>query len=138
MGTPWMTGLGQTDMKKITRPSGPSAPLPQGIKEVRRFLAVASGKGGVGKTTVAANLALALARQGHRVGLLDADIYGPSVPLMLDLHEQPEIEQGKIVPLEKFSLRIMSIGFMTDAQQPVVWRGPLVARAIRDFLDKVQ
>lgn len=123
-------------MEKITRPSAAALP-PQGIKDVRHFLAVASGKGGVGKTTIAVNLALALARDGYRVGLLDADIYGPSIPVMLDLHEQPDIIEGHMVPLEKFGLRIMSIGFMTDAQQPVVWRGPLVARAVRDFLDKV-
>jgi Mrp family chromosome partitioning ATPase len=77
---------------------------PEGIRDAKHFLAVASGKGGVGKATVAVNLALALAKRGFRVGLLDADIYGPSIPTMLDLHEQPEVSYGKILPLEKFGL----------------------------------
>lgn len=123
-------------MEKSPTPSA-SPPPPRGIRDVAHFVAVASGKGGVGKTTVAVNLALALANQGYRIGLLDADIYGPSIPTMLDLHYQPEIRNEKLIPLEKFGLRIMSIGFMTDPQQPIIWRGPLVARAIRDFLDKV-
>ena len=105
---------------------------------MKHFLAIASGKGGVGKTTVAINLALALARNGYRVGFLDADIYGPSIPTMLDLREQPEVSQGMMIPLEIFGLPSMSIGFMTEEQQTIIWRGPLVARAIRDFLDKVQ
>ncbi len=108
-----------------------------GIEKVKRFIAVASGKGGVGKTTVAVNLALALSRQGYQVGLLDADIYGPSIPTMLDMHLEVEIEEGMIRPVEKFGLKIMSIGFMIDEDQPVIWRGPMVSKAIRDFLGKV-
>jgi ATP-binding protein involved in chromosome partitioning len=110
---------------------------PPGIMQVTHSIAVASGKGGVGKTTVAVNLALALCQQGLRVGLLDADIYGPSIPTMLGLYEQPESTEQGITPLEKFGLKVMSIGFLIDAEQPVVWRGPLASRAINDFLTQV-
>jgi ATP-binding protein involved in chromosome partitioning len=109
-----------------------------GIQKVKQFIAVGSGKGGVGKTTVAVNLALALSNHGYRVGLLDADIYGPSIPTMLDLHLEAELEKGVLKPVEKFGLKIMSIGFMIYEDQAVVWRGPMVARAIRDFLGKVE
>jgi len=108
-----------------------------GIQKIKNFIAVASGKGGVGKTTVSINLALALQQQGFKVGLLDADIYGPSVPTMLDLHQEVEIEQGMIKPLEKFGLKIMSIGFMIDEDQPVIWRGPMVSKTIKNFLNNV-
>lgn len=108
-----------------------------GIKKVRQIVAVASGKGGVGKTTVAINLALALKGNGHRVGLLDADVYGPSIPVMLDLNRQPEFQAGKMKPLEKFGLKVMSIGFLVDEAQAVIWRGPLVTKAIREFLGQV-
>ncbi|MFW2371945.1 MAG: Mrp/NBP35 family ATP-binding protein [Gammaproteobacteria bacterium] len=108
-----------------------------GIQKIKHFIAIASGKGGVGKTTVAVNLALALAKQGLKIGLLDADIYGPSVPIMLDIQQEVEIEQGKIMPLDKFGLKIMSIGFMIDEDQPVIWRGPMVSRTIKDFLNNV-
>ncbi len=114
----------------------PPAPL-TGIEKVQQIIAVGSGKGGVGKTTVAINLALALKQMGHRVGLLDADVYGPSLPVMLDLNAQPELHSGIISPLEKFGLRLMSIGFMVDEAQPVIWRGPMVSKAIRQFLGEV-
>ena len=114
----------------------PQPPL-VGIAKVKRFIAVGSGKGGVGKTTVAVNIALALAKQGYRVGLLDADIYGPSIPTMLDLHLEAELDGSMMMPIEKFGLEIMSIGFMIDEDQAVIWRGPVVSRAIRDFLGKV-
>ena len=113
------------------------SPPPKGIKKVKHFIAVASGKGGVGKTTIAVNLALTLSNKGYRVGLLDADIFGPSIPTMLDLHTEIETKNGMMIPIEKFNLKIMSIGFMIADDQPVIWRGPMVARAISDFLDKV-
>jgi ATP-binding protein involved in chromosome partitioning len=115
--------------------------LPQplkGIEKVKHFIAVGSGKGGVGKTTVAVNLAVALSKQGYKVGILDADVYGPSIPTMLDLHVEVEFEAGMMKPIEKFGLKIMSIGLMIDENQPVIWRGPMVTKAIRDFLGKVR
>lgn len=114
----------------------PRHPL-KGIDKVRHFIAVASGKGGVGKTTVAINLALALALEGRQVGLLDADVYGPSIPVMLGLSERPRAESGMLLPLEKFDLRVMSFGFFLGESQPLIWRGPLVAKTIRQFLDDV-
>lgn len=108
-----------------------------GISKVKYFIAVASGKGGVGKTTVAINLALALSQEGFQVGLLDADVYGPSIPVMMDLSQKPEIENGMLVPLEKFGLKVLSFGFLVDESRPFIWRGPMVAKAIRQFLDEV-
>jgi ATP-binding protein involved in chromosome partitioning len=114
----------------------PKHPL-LGIDKVARFVAVASGKGGVGKTTVAVNLAFALSREGFRVGLLDADVYGPSIPTMLDLSKRPRLEAKMIVPLEKFGLKIMSFGFFLEGSQPLIWRGPLVAKTIKQLLEEV-
>lgn len=109
-----------------------------GIENVRKFIVVASGKGGVGKTTVAVNLALALARQGYRVGLMDADIYGPSIPTMLALHEEPVREGDELIPLTRFGMSVMSLGFLMGADQPVIWRGPLASKAVLDLLRQVK
>ncbi len=108
--------------------------------EVKNVIPVMSGKGGVGKSTVAANLALALLRSGARVGLLDADIYGPSVPTMLGIMGRPSSQDGKsITPLERFGLKIMSIGFLLeDPRTAVVWRGPMIQGALQQFLKDVQ
>jgi ATP-binding protein involved in chromosome partitioning len=111
----------------------PSNPIP-GVKNV---IAVASGKGGVGKSTVASNLAASLAHRGSTVGLLDADIYGPSAPIMFGLDSAPQIENEKLLPVEKYGVKIMSLGLLTDDRTPVVWRGPLVARMITQFLNDV-
>lgn len=108
-----------------------------GIGQVSHVIAVASGKGGVGKTTVAVNLALGLAGLGLKVGLLDADVYGPSIPTMLGIRAEPGEEGGALLPIEKFGLRVMSIGFMIDETQPVIWRGPMVTRALMDFIGRV-
>lgn len=99
---------------------------------IKNIIAVASGKGGVGKSTVAANLAVALRKAGHSVGLLDADIYGPSVPKMMGIEgRKPEFaKDGKIIPLEAYGLKVMSIGFMIENEAPLVWRGPMVQSAI--------
>jgi ATP-binding protein involved in chromosome partitioning len=119
----------------------PRAPAGQGgdlLPGVRHAVAVASGKGGVGKSTVAVNLAAALAARGSRTGLLDADIYGPSVPIMLGLRAaRPEVWDGKLVPVERFGIRMMSVGFLTGEETPVIWRGPLVAKLVRQFLEDV-
>lgn len=114
-------------------PASPSRPPT--LARVRHCLAVASGKGGVGKSTVAANLAMALHQSGLRVGLLDADIYGPSVPLMFGL--QTVDPQRTPLPLEKYGLKLMSMGFLVSPEQAVIWRGPKVAQAVQAFLAQI-
>lgn len=115
----------------------PKAPL-KGIEKVKHFLAVASGKGGVGKTTIAVNVALALAEKGYKVGLLDADVYGPSVPLMLDITEAVDQENKMIIPIEKYGLRIMSLGMTAGQNDAFIWRGPLVTKILHQMLDQVK
>lgn len=114
---------------------------PQGaLSQVQNLVAVASGKGGVGKSTVAVNLALALAAKGARVGLCDLDIYGPSIPMQLDVAgARPEVssDQKSFVPIDAYGLKVMSIGFLVDDDQPVIWRGPIVASVVKQFLDDV-
>jgi ATP-binding protein involved in chromosome partitioning len=112
---------------------------PNLIPGVRHVVAVASGKGGVGKSTVAANLAVTLARLGHRVGLLDADIYGPSLPIMFGIHERPRVDEGenRIHPFSRYGLSLMSLGFILDTDTPVIWRGPMVMKAIEQMLGDV-
>lgn len=114
----------------------PKHPL-VGVEKVRHVLAVASGKGGVGKTTLAVNLALALTRLGKQVGLLDADVYGPSVPLMLGLVEGAVWENQMMIPADKFGLKVMSLGMLTEKTQSIVWKGPLVSKAIGQLLGQV-
>ncbi len=112
----------------------------RGVKlmtNVRNIIAVASGKGGVGKSTTAVNLALALAAEGARVGLLDADIYGPSQPMMMGVSGKPESHDGKTMePLENYGVQVASIGFMIDPDQPMVWRGPIVTQALQQLLEQ--
>jgi ATP-binding protein involved in chromosome partitioning len=108
------------------------------IPGVRNVVFVASGKGGVGKSTVAANLALSLSESGARVGLMDGDIYGPSIPTMFGIHEQPVATDDKrIIPHSKFGLKLMSMGFLLEEGQPVIWRGPMLDSALRQFLGQV-
>ena len=115
------------------------APRPQAVPFVKHVVAVASGKGGVGKSTVAVNLAAALARRGLKVGLMDADIYGPSVPRMLGLNQQPRLtEDKKMIPLEAYGLKAVSIGFIVDEGSPMIWRGPMASSAITQFITDVQ
>jgi ATP-binding protein involved in chromosome partitioning len=105
------------------------------IPGIAYSIAVASGKGGVGKSTVAANLALALAAEGARVGLLDADIYGPSQHIMFGIHERPSItNEKKLIPIDRYGIKLMSIGFIADERSPVIWRGPLVGKMVQEFL----
>jgi len=108
------------------------------IPEVEAVVAVASGKGGVGKSTVAANLACALAREGYAVGLLDADIYGPSMPMMFGIDERPRLAGNRILPFDKYGVKLMSLGFILDADTPVIWRGPMVMRGIEQMLGDVE
>lgn len=109
---------------------------------VKNTIAVASGKGGVGKSTVAVNLAVALAKDGASVGLIDADIYGPSIPLMLGVKDQPKMvgddpNNAKLIPLESYGVKLMSIGFLIDDNTPVIWRGPMASGAIKQFMSDV-
>jgi ATP-binding protein involved in chromosome partitioning len=108
------------------------------LHAVKNIIAVASGKGGVGKSTLAANLAIAFAQQGLKTGLLDADIYGPSLPTLFGLSGRPDIRDGKIIPIEKFGVRSMSIGLLVDDDQALAWRGPLVMGAVRQLIGDVE
>jgi ATP-binding protein involved in chromosome partitioning len=120
--------------------AGPAASPPKaaGIPGVKHIIAVASGKGGVGKSTTAANLAVGLARLGLKVGMLDADIYGPSVPKILGLKGKPELVSGRtLAPLEAYGLKVMSIGFLVEEETPMIWRGPMVISAITQMLREV-
>ncbi|MBE3087554.1 MAG: Mrp/NBP35 family ATP-binding protein [Chloroflexi bacterium] len=105
---------------------------------VRNAIAVASGKGGVGKSTVSANLAVALAQAGARVGLMDADIYGPNIPTMMGIHEIPATKENKLIPAEAYGVKLMSMGFLVKPGQPLIWRGPMLNSAIRQFLSDVE
>jgi ATP-binding protein involved in chromosome partitioning len=104
------------------------------IAGVRNLVAVGSGKGGVGKTTVSVNLAIALAKLGYRVGLLDADVYGPNVPLMMGIRDTPTAIGDRIQPLERHGIRLMSMGFLNPGDKPLIWRGPMLNSVIQQFL----
>nr|WP_223267115.1 Mrp/NBP35 family ATP-binding protein [Chlorobium phaeovibrioides] len=108
------------------------------MKEVKNIIAVASGKGGVGKSTVAVNLAVSLAATGASVGLVDADLYGPSIPTMFGLHsEQPKVVEKMLQPLEKYGVKLMSIGFLVETDTALIWRGPMASSAIKQFITEV-
>ncbi len=108
------------------------------IPEVANVVAVASGKGGVGKSTVAVNLAVSLAQAGHRVGLLDADIYGPSLPMMFGIRDRPQVDGERILPFERYGVKLMSLGFIVDTDTAMIWRGPMVMKAIEQLLGDVE
>ena len=122
------------------RPSGGSPTAPAGrAPGIARIVAVASGKGGVGKSTLSANLACSMARLGWRTGLLDCDIYGPSIPLMMGVRQRPSISpQEKLLPPERHGVRLMSMGFMLEDDQPVIWRGPMIVKTIQQFVSSVE
>jgi ATP-binding protein involved in chromosome partitioning len=117
---------------------GQQPPAPQPLPGVNAIIAVGSGKGGVGKTTLAVNLALVLAKLGYRVGLLDADVYGPNVPLMLGINAQPKVlGDNRIEPLEAHGLKVISVGFLNPGDKPLIWRGPMLHSIIKQFLGSV-
>jgi ATP-binding protein involved in chromosome partitioning len=129
----------------VRQPSGPApaapgaAPGPGKVPGIRYIVAVASGKGGVGKSTTSVNLACGLQHLGARVGLLDCDIYGPSIPLMMGINERPTLSADeKMVPLEKYGVKLMSIGFLLEPDQPVIWRGPMIMKTIQQFFMSVE
>jgi ATP-binding protein involved in chromosome partitioning len=132
---PWVTevNIKMTASTAVARGQGSSTPL---IPRVKNVVAVASGKGGVGKSTTSVNLAVALSQTGARVGLLDADIYGPNVPLMMGIKDKPNVTgaDGAINPIVRFGVKLVSIGFFLDDSKPVIWRGPMVHGAIQQFL----
>ena len=113
------------------------APTPVAYPNLGRIIAVSSGKGGVGKSTVATNVAVALAQTGARVGLMDADIYGPNIPAMLGVNEQPDVQGEKIIPLQAHGVKVMSLGFLIERDQPAIWRGPIIMKIITQFLRDV-
>jgi ATP-binding protein involved in chromosome partitioning len=107
------------------------------LKGVKNIIAVASGKGGVGKSTIAVNLAVALAESGAKVGILDADVYGPNIPLMMGIESPPQVKDERIIPPEAYKVKVASLGFFYNEETPVIWRGPLVAGAVRQLLTQV-
>jgi ATP-binding protein involved in chromosome partitioning len=108
------------------------------IAGVKNLITIGSGKGGVGKTTVSVNLALALAALGHKVGLLDADVYGPNVPLMMGIRDTPYGQEGRIRPLEQHGVKLMSMGFLSPGDKPLIWRGPMLHSVMQQFLRQVE
>ncbi len=130
----------KVDCKVHSPQAAPAVQAPRDLLPgVRMKIAVASGKGGVGKSTVAANLALALRRTGASVGLLDADIYGPSQQLMMGCTEKPMVNQDeRILPVDGHGVKVMSLGFLMDADTPVIWRGPMVMKALQQFIEDVE
>jgi ATP-binding protein involved in chromosome partitioning len=131
-------GVGTIDLKLDA--NVPSDGRTRGLLQlpIRNAIAIASGKGGVGKSTVAVNIAVGLAQSGARVGLLDADIYGPNVPTMMGVHHLPNQRENKLIPAEAYGVKLMSIGFLVKPDQPLIWRGPMLHSAIRQFLTDVE
>jgi ATP-binding protein involved in chromosome partitioning len=136
LGVSGVRDLKLTTTSRMRQPKDPTADR-RALPGVAHVIAVGSGKGGVGKSTVAANLAIALALTGAKVGLLDGDIYGPNLPRMLGEHRQPEQRAGKIVPLDAFGIRFMSIGLLVPQGEAMVWRGPMLHGALKSFLHDV-
>lgn len=135
--------LGKVEIKLDARASkDKETAKPSLLPKVKFTVAVASGKGGVGKSTIAVNLAVAMAKTGARVGLIDADIYGPSIPLMLGINEKPRVyhvdDAMKMMPVENYGVKLMSIGFLVEDDAPVIWRGPMASGAVKQFMTDVE
>jgi ATP-binding protein involved in chromosome partitioning len=137
-----LLGLKEIEAVEITTgwnvPAGSATEGKQSVPGVKNLIAVSSGKGGVGKSTVAVNLAVALAQAGAKVGLLDTDVYGPNVPIMIGVHEPPSVHGQRLVPHTAHGIKVMSLGFLNPGDRPVVWRGPMLHTAIRQFLYDVE
>ncbi len=132
-------GVQQVEVKFDTQVPQPRMGAQQGISGIKNIIAVGSGKGGVGKTTVAVNLAIALAEMGASVGLMDADVYGPNVPRMMGIHEMPRVlGENRMEPLRSYGVRLMSMGFISPGDKPVIWRGPMLHSAVQQFLRQVE
>ncbi len=131
-------GVDEVEIKLTAKP-GAGLPTKEAIPGVKNLVAVASGKGGVGKSSVAFNLALALANAGAKVGILDADIYGPSIPVMAGISygDKPGVQDQQIIPHEKFGIKLMSVGFFVDEEKPLIWRGPLLTKTLQTFIREV-
>lgn len=128
--------IGSRPQKQIAADAGSEKSK---LPDIKYYIAVASGKGGVGKSTIATNLSLAISKKRQKVGLMDADIWGPSAPLMMGISEKPRATaDDKIVPIEKFGLKVMSIGFLVNEEDAVIWRGPMVHGAIKQFIEDVE
>src|SRR5947209_5750040 len=134
---PGATAHGPT-AQRPTPGSVPPPPTPVELPHLGKVLAISSGKGGVGKSTVSVNLAVALARAGHRVGLMDADIYGPNIPRMMGVDQKPVVQAGKIHPLEAHGVKLMSLGLIVERDAPAIWRGPIIMKVIGQFLRDVE
>jgi ATP-binding protein involved in chromosome partitioning len=132
-----LDGRGASGAAPGARPAVPPPPTPIEQPNLGKVLAISSGKGGVGKSTVSANLAAALVQAGHRVGLMDGDIYGPNIPRMMGVSHKPEIVDGRIQPLEGHGVKLMSLGFIVERDAPAIWRGPIIMKIIQQFLRDV-
>lgn len=133
-----LPGVEQVNVKMTSEVRSRVTEQKEYLTTVKNVVAVASGKGGVGKSTVAANLALALAETGASVGLMDADVYGPSIPIMMGISERPEVSADqKIIPIERHGIKLMSIGFLADERAPIIWRGPMVGKLLQQFMSDV-
>ncbi len=130
-------GGGGTPQPRGTQPAAVPAPQPKAMSNLGTVIAISSGKGGVGKSTVSSNLAAGLALLGARVGLMDGDVYGPNIPRMFGLDEKPPIEQGRMIPLEAHGVKLISLGLLVERDTPAIWRGPIITKIIQQFLGDV-